>query len=140
LYVKAPELFNVTDFQLDILMKFGELGIEVVKEKRLIKVGKLNILHGHELQGSGGVNPARATFLKVMDSVLVAHYHRTSSHVESTLSGDIINVNSTGCLCGLNPLWLPINKWNLGFAYIDHDISTGEYRLENLKIINGKVY
>lgn len=140
LYVKAPELFNVTEFQLDILMKFGELGIEVVKEKRIIRAGKLNILHGHELQGSGGVNPARATFLKVLNSVLVGHYHRTSSHVESTLDGDVISVHSTGCLCGLNPLWLPINKWNLGAAYVDVDLSNGEYILQNMKIINGKIF
>lgn len=140
LFVKAPELFNVTDFQLEVLMKFGELGIEAVKDKRFIKIGKLTVLHGHELPGMGGVNPARATFLKVLDSVLVSHYHRTSSHVESTLNGDVISVNSTGCLCGLSPLWMPINKWNHGFAYVDHDLPTGEYKLDNLKIINGKVY
>ncbi len=140
LYVKAPELFNVTDFQLEILMKFGELGIEAVKDKRIIEIGKLKILHGHELPGMGGENPARTTFSKVLDSVLVAHYHKTSSHVVTTLSGHVISVNSTGCLCGLYPMWMPINKWNHGFAYVEHDIPTGEYKLDNLKIIKGKVY
>jgi predicted phosphodiesterase len=142
LYVKAPEVFDVADFQLEILLKLGELKIEVVKDKRPVKLGKLTVLHGHELAGggAGGVNPARATFLKTLDSVIVGHYHKTSNHTETTMSGEVISVNSTGCLCDLNPLYMPINKHNLGFAYCEVDIKTGHYHLENLKIIKGKIY
>jgi predicted phosphodiesterase len=142
LYSKAPEIFDVSDFQLEILLKFGELKIDVVKDKRLVKLGKLTALHGHELAGggAGGVNPARATFLKTIDSVIVGHYHKTSQHTETTLTGDVISVNSVGCLCDLNPLYMPINKHNLGFAYCELNIKTGEYHLENLKIIKDKVY
>jgi len=142
LYSKAPEIFDVNDFQLEVLLKFGELKIDVVKDKRPVKLGKLTALHGHELAGggAGGVNPARATFLKTIDSVIVGHYHKTSQHTETTLTGDVISVNSTGCLCDLNPLYMPINKHNLGFAYCELNIKTGEYHLENLKIIKGKIY
>ena len=142
LYSKAPEIFDVSDFQLEILLKFGELKIDVVKDKRPVKLGKLTALHGHELAGggAGGVNPARATFLKTIDSVIVGHYHKTSQHTETTLTGDVISVNSVGCLCDLNPLYMPINKHNLGFAYCTVNIKTGEYHLENLKIIKGKIY
>ena len=141
LYVKAPELFNDPEFQLEHRFRLAELGIEIVKDKRPIKIGKLTILHGHELAGgSGGVNPARATFLKTLDSVLVGHYHKTSQHTETTMGGEVISVNSVGCLCGLNPLYMPINKHNLGFAYCELSIKTGEYNLENLKIIKGKIY
>lgn len=140
LYVKAPEIFDCSDFQLDVLFRFGELKIDYVSDKRPITIGKLTVLHGHELPGMGGVNPARATFLKTLDSVLVGHYHRTSSHVETTMNGNTISVNSTGCLCGLHPDYMPINKHNLGFAYCELDIKSGEYMLENLKIIKGKIY
>jgi predicted phosphodiesterase len=141
LYVKAPELFDDPEFQLEVRLKLGELKIEIVKDRRPVSIGKLNVLHGHEMAGSsGGVNPARATFLKTLDNVLVGHYHRTSSHVEATFGGDVISVQSVGCLCTLNPYYMRVNKHNHGFAHIEHDFSTGEYHLENLKIIKGKVY
>lgn len=140
LYVKAPEIFDVEEFQLEFLLKLTELNIEVVKEKRLIRIGKLNVLHGHELQGSGGVNPARATFLKTIDNVLIGHVHRSSQHTEPTMSGNVIVTTSQGCLCGLYPMFARINKWNLGFSFVELDIKTGEYLLSNLKIINGKVF
>lgn len=142
LYAKAPEIFDVNDFQLEVLLRLGELKIETVKDKRPVKLGKLIALHGHELAGggAGGVNPARATFLKTIDSVIVGHYHKTSQHTETTLTGDVISVNSTGCLCDLNPLYMPINRHNLGFAYCDLYLKTGHYKLENLKIIKGEIY
>lgn len=141
LFVKAPEIFDCTDFKLEVLLQLGALGIEVVKDKRPIKIGKLTVLHGHELAGgSGGVNPARATFLKTLDSVIVGHYHKTSQHTETTMNGDVISVHSQGCLCGLNPLYMPLNKWGLGFSYVEHDVKTGEYHLHNKQIIKGKIY
>lgn len=140
LYVKAPELFDDSEFTMESRLKLGELRIEIVKDKLPIKIGKLTVLHGHELQGSGGVNPARATFLKTMASVLIGHCHRTSTHTEPIFMGDVTVTNSSGCLSGLYPDFARINKWNHGFTFVEHDIPSGEYRLHNLKIINGKVY
>lgn len=140
LYAKAPEIFDMPEFQLEIILKLGELKIDIVKDKRPIILGKLTVLHGHELFGMGGVNPARATFTKTMEDTLVGHYHRTSSHSEPTMNNRLINVHSQGCLCEMHPLFAPINKWNLGFAYVELNIKTGEYFLENKKIVKGKVY
>lgn len=141
LYVKAPELFDCNDFQLEVLLKLGELRIDIVKDKRPIKIGKLTVLHGHELAGgSGGVNPARSTFLKTLENVLVGHYHKTSENTEATMYGDVITTRSMGCLCGMNPMYMPINKWNHGFAYVELDMKSGEYHLHNLRIIKGKIY
>ena len=141
LFLKAPEIFDCTDFQLEVLLKLGELKIEVVKEKRPIRIGKLTVLHGHELfGGSGGVNPARGTFLKTLENVVVGHYHKTSSNTEASMYGDVFSVHSVGCLCGKTPYYMPINKWNTGFAYCELEIKTGNYTFYNLKIINGKIY
>jgi len=141
LFLKAPEIFDCSDFQLEVLLKLGELKIEVVKEKRPIRIGKLTVLHGHELfGGSGGVNPARGTFLKTLENVVVGHYHKTSSNTEASMYGDVFSVHSVGCLCGKTPYYMPINKWNTGFAYCELDIKTGNYTFYNLKIINGKIY
>jgi len=141
LFLKAPEIFDDPEFKLEARLKLGELKIDIVKDKLPIKIGKLTVLHGHELAGgSGGVNPARATFLKTLDSVLVGHYHKTSQHTEASMYQEVFSVNSIGCLCDLTPHYMPINKHNHGFAYVDHDIKTGNYTLHNLKIIKGKVY
>jgi len=140
LYLKAPEIFDDSEFTLEARLKLGELKIDIVKDKLPVRIGKLNVLHGHELQGGGGVNPARATFLKTIDNVLIGHVHRSSQHTEPTFAGDVIVTTSQGCLCGMYPMFARVNKWNHGFSYVEHDIKTGEYILQNLKIIKGKVY
>ena len=56
------------------------------------------------------------------------------------MNGDIISVHSVGCLCGKTPYFMPINRWNTGFAYCELEIKTGNYTFYNLKIINGKIY
>lgn len=141
LFLKAPEIFDDPEFKLETRLKLGELRIDIVKEKLPIKIGKLTCLHGHELAGgSGGVNPARATFLKTLDSVLVGHYHKRSSHDETTMNGNVISVQSQGCLCEMHPHFMPINKWQQGFSYVEHDIKTGDYIIHNKVIIKNKVY
>jgi predicted phosphodiesterase len=141
LYINAPEFFELGDIQLESVLRLNDLNIEVVKDKRPIKIGKLTVLHGHEIVGgSGGVNPARSMFMKTYDNVLVGHFHKTSTNTETSLSGDVIATHSVGCLSGLTPSYMPINRWNLGFAYCELQIKTGEYHLDNLKIIKGKIY
>jgi len=113
-------------------------GIHLVKGKRIIKAGKLNIVHAHEFNGaSSPVNPARGFFLKAKTNVIGGHLHRTSEHTESDLNGKVSGAWSTGCLCDLHPEYAPINSWNLGFAWVD--IFGDEFEVHNHKIINGKL-
>lgn len=140
MFVKAPELLDCEEFKLDVLLRCGEHHVTVVGEKRIIKAGKLNILHGHEFPGgSGGVNPARSMFLKACDSILVGHFHKTSSHTETTLNGDVITTHSSGHLGENSPSYLPYNKWNHGFCTLDLN-ADGTYHLQNLRIVKGKIY
>jgi predicted phosphodiesterase len=140
LFHKSPEFFDISGLTLKDVLKLNEKGIDYVCDRLPVKIGKLLVLHGHELNGSGGVNPARATFLKTIANVLIGHCHRTSQHTEPTLNGDVIVSTSTGCLCGMYPMFARVNKWNLGFGFVNHNIKSGEYKLDNLKIIKGKVY
>lgn len=140
LFLKAPEIFDDPEFTLESRLRLAELKIDIVKDKLPVKIGKLTVLHGHELQGGGGVNPARATFLKTIDNVLIGHCHRSSQHTEPTLNGDVIVTTSQGCLCGMYPMFARVNKWNHGFSFVNLNIKTGDYTLQNLKIIKGKVY
>jgi len=137
----APELFKLKSIHLDALPELGlkELNIEVVKNKRIIRIGHLNIIHGHEFASgiSAPVNPARGLYLRAKKSAMVAHYHQTSEHTETAINDDVVTCWSIGCLCGLHPQYMPLNKWNHGFAEImDED---GFFIVRNRRIINGRL-
>lgn len=113
-------------------------GIHLVKGKRIIKAGKLNIVHAHEFNGvSSPVNPARGFFLKAKTNVIGGHLHRTSEHIESDMNGKVSGAWSVGCLSDLHPQHAPINNWNHGFAWVEVD--GDEFEVHNHKIINGQI-
>lgn len=134
---KAPELFGIEAFDFENVMN---LGIEVIKDKRIIEAGNLHIMHGHEFGRSifSPVNPARGFFMRAKTNVIGGHYHQPSEHIEQDLGGKIIGAWSTGCLCDLTPKYMPINRWSHGFATVDLD-EDGTFEVRNLKIINGRV-
>ena len=140
LQVRAPDLLGVADFTINKILHLDDMGIQYIGEKRPIKVDHLYIIHGHEFVHSSynPVNPARGYFLKARTICLGAHYHQTSEHTENSLDGNVTSVWSTGCLCGLHPKYMPINKWNHGFAVVD--MSRDSFCVDNLKIIKGKVF
>jgi hypothetical protein len=140
LRIKAPELLDVNEFQLDILLNFGELGIELITDKTIIKAGNLNIAHGHEFGRSvfSPVNPARGYYMKSKTSTMCGHNHQTSEHTEPDLNGKITTVWSTGCLCELHPMYMPVNKWNHGFAIVNV-AKNGSFDVDNYRIIEGKI-
>ena len=138
----APVLLGVSDFELPVLLKFDELNIELVPSLTLIRLGNLPIYHGHELpQGmSSPVNPARGIWMRVQESLICGHWHRTSEHTESTgLNKKLSSCWSTGCLCDLSPDYAIVNRWNHGFVWVETQ-ADGNYEVTNHKIINGRVY
>jgi predicted phosphodiesterase len=141
LRTKAPELLGTSEFTLDTLLKFGQYGCTLIQDKRIIKAGRLNILHGHEFGRSvfSPVNPARGYYMRAKASVICGHNHQTSEHTENNLEGKIVTTWSTGCLCEMHPQYMPINKWNHGFAFVDVDPSDGSYEVDNFRIIDGRL-
>ena len=136
---RIPQLIDLDLVSFENVIKAKDYGVEVIKNKRVIKIGKLNVIHGHEIRAGiiSPVNIARGFFLKTKASTLGGHHHRTSEHIEHDLNGDFIGCFSTGCLCGLTPGYMPINSWNHGFALMENYGS--DFHVRNLKIINGKV-
>lgn len=139
LWMKAGELDGVDEFKLEEIIKARAEGIEVIGNKRIIKAGDLNIVHGHEFGGSifSPVNIARGLFLRAKTSAIQGHNHQTSEHTESNMNGKITTTWSTGCLCELHPAYLPINKWNHGFAIVD--IDGEEFEVRNKRIYKANV-
>ena len=140
LWQRAEELLGVKEFELKNLLMFDDSGVVAIEDQRIINLGQLPILHGHEfIRGVfSPVNAARGLFLKAKHSCMGAHQHHTSEHTEKTLSGKIISCWSVGCLCGLSPDWAHINRWNHGFATVDVR-ANGDYYVNNYRILNGRV-
>jgi predicted phosphodiesterase len=142
---KAPELLATDCFDLMSFVRFisgrqdATHRVEWVGGQRIIRSGKLALLHGHEFRGGGGVNPARWLYLRTGENAVCGHFHRTSEHSEPSLSGEQRGAWSTGCLCHLSPEYLRHNKWNHGFAWVDV-LANGNFRLKNIRILDGEIY
>jgi len=141
LKVKAPELLGLEILNIRQLLELDKYGIECIPDKNIIKIGLLNLVHGHEFGRSisSPVNPARGLYLRGKAMAMCSHFHRTSDHTEKSMEDDVISCWSTGCLCELKPAYLPINKWNHGFARVN-SFENGEFEVYNKKIIKGKVF
>jgi len=139
LRVKAPELLNITEFQLSFLLNLAEHHIINIEHRSKVYAGKLLIEHGDKMAGAGGVNPARTLLLKFKRPSICGHFHRTSSANQKIYDGAQMMAWSTGCLCELEPSYMEVNEHNHGFAVIDV-FPSGEFKVDNKQIINGKVY
>lgn len=141
LWQKAGELEGIEEFKFESIIKNRLKNVEVIGDKRIVKAGHLNIIHGHEFGMSvfSPVNIARGLFLKGKVSAMQGHNHVTSEHTEPDMNGKIVTSWSVGCLCELHPAFLPINKWNHGFATVEVDKKSGEFEVKNKRIYKGKV-
>lgn len=140
LYQKAGELSGIPEFSLESIIRKRAGEIDYVGKKRMIKAGDLNIIHGHEFKGgiSTPVNIARGLFLKAKVSCMQGHNHVTSEHTETDMNGKITTTWSVGCLSELHPAYMPLNKWNHGFAEIEI-LSDTDFKVENKRIYKGEV-
>jgi predicted phosphodiesterase len=118
LWQHAAEISDDPRMSLFAWLDLGKHGIEWVEDQRPVMLGKLPVLHGHELPKgmAAPVNVARGAFLRTLSTVLVGHSHRTSNHAESDMWHSETGCWSTGCLCDLRPDYARINRWNHGFA------------------------
>jgi len=140
MFVKAPELLGVPEFELPSLLSLNS-DDELVDSHRLIQLGHLNVLHGHEYRFaiSNPVNPARGLFLRCKAYAMCGHFHQISAHSEKSVDGQKIATWSTGCLCDLRPDYSPYNNWSHGCAFVEV-FSDGRFQVENKLISGGKVF
>lgn len=139
---QAPATFGFEEFRIDVILRLAEQQIGFVDNMQLIKAGKLDIWHGHEIKGSPfiPVNPARSAMTKYKGNIVVNHHHRTSFEPMQLANGGSYGAWSIGCLCGMSPEYYPTayTMWNHGFGELDLD-ANGDFQFENWRIINGKV-
>ena len=133
-------LFGLQNLSYSEIFQVDTMGIELVGDKQLIHLGPLTAIHAHELPRgmASPVNPARGFFTRTLDNVIGSHHHQTSHHVEKTVNDRMVATWSTGCLCDLHPRYMPLNKWNLGFAVVEHD--QDGFSVDNKRIYKGEVW
>lgn len=138
---KAPEMLGMPEFDFAKLLHFEELGIECVRDKMPIRLGKLNVIHGHEYRFAiqNPVNPARGLFMRGKVNALCGHFHRSSSHSEKSMEDKVVTCWSVGAGCGMHPDYMPLNSWNLGMARTEVDCA-GAFRVNNLRYVDGEMY
>jgi predicted phosphodiesterase len=141
LWLKAKELYGFDMFKMEELLLAYVRKMTVISDQRIIHMGKLRVLHGHEFGRVSGsvVNPARSLFTKTKQSSLMGHSHVISEHPEPDLDGNMITCWSTGCLSELHPRYARINKWSHGFAVVDVD-PDGAFYVSNKRILDGRIF
>ena len=134
----APALFGLDGIDLPALLKFADIGAEWVTDKRVIALGKLCVVHGHEYRGGGGVMPARWLYLRTRYVAMCGHFHRSSEYGDRDIRGKEERAWSLGCACYLRPRYMPLNSWNHGCAFVDVG-TDGGFSVANLRVHNGKL-
>jgi predicted phosphodiesterase len=139
LATRAPELFDLPELHLPSLVGADKLGIEWVADKRVVMLGKLPVIHGHEYRGGGGVMPARWLYLRTGESAMVGHFHQPTTYTFRTVTGKEVGMWSLGCACFLSPLYAPLNQWSHGWGMVEV-AQDRTYHVHNRRLLkNGQV-
>ncbi len=138
-FERAPALVGLEGVNLRSFLKLKDYGVEWVGDKRIVMLGKLPVIHGHEYRGGGGVNPARWLFLRAVTTSMCNHFHRASEHHQRGLNQKLHGVWSLGCACYLYPRWMPLNEWGHGVAFVGVE-KGGEFEVANKRVINGRMF
>lgn len=137
---RAPALFGLEGLDIPSLLHLDDIGAEWVSGRRVVALGKLNVIHGHEFPGgcTSPVNPARGLYLKARSVAICGHHHQTSEHHARNIRGQAEAAWSLGCACFLSPRYMPLNNWNLGCAFVDV-CEDGSFGVENKRFLGGKL-
>jgi len=137
---RAPALFGLEGIDIPALLHLADIGAEWITGRRVIALGKLNVIHGHEFPGgcTSPVNPARGLYLKARSVAICGHHHQTSEHHARNIRARPEAAWSLGCACFLFPRYMPLNNWNHGFAFAEID-ARGEFSVDNKRVFGGKI-
>ena len=141
MFIKAPELVGIENFSFSNILNFEQFGISEISEMKPIKLNECFVIHGHEYRFSisNPVNPARGLYLRSKVNCITNHFHQSSSHSEKDIEDKVTTCWSLGHLSDPHPKYMPLNKWNFGFATVDMfgDIL---FNVNSYKIIDDKIY
>lgn len=144
LWEKAVELNGLKGLAIQDQLELERFNVEWIDNLQRIrdglgayKIGKLFVLHGHELGICPSVDCARKYFFKALENIIVGHVHRDDKHTETTLDGTK-GAWVVGHLQDEHPAYRAFNKWVAGFAIASFD-DDGLFSVKNKTIIQGRV-
>jgi len=128
-------------FDLENLINFRDSGVVYLKDNIGVKMGKLHIIHGHEIRASMGVvNIARTYYMKAQTNLLFGHWHQQQEYISRTMDGHNVGAWAQGCLCKLDAEYTyGINQWVHGFSIVEMLNDAGDFRVKLKKIIGGDI-
>lgn len=139
---KAHEVFEDEYYSMENRLRLNEERVTIIDDKRLVKIGKLSVTHGHHIMKGffSPVNSARGVYMKAKQSTIIGHVHKVSTHSETDMDGKVITTWSTGSLCELKPDYSPmVSNYQHGFAHVVVE-PNGDYTVKNYQIIKGKLH
>lgn len=140
-YRALPEIGRLLDKFTYQQLGCEKLGIEIITDRKCIEIGKLTVIHGHELGKftPNLVNAARTLQLKAKEISLTHHWHQSSHHGVRTIKQKYVSTWSVGCLCILTPHYMPVNDWRHGCAVYEKIDDEGDFIIHNKTIMKGRV-
>jgi predicted phosphodiesterase len=137
-YTRAPAIWDEALHSIEAYLQTESLGIEFVKFRRRIDLGKLRTYHGHELPKgiASPVSAAKRLYDRMKTTGLCGHFHRTSRYVATDSEHRLVVCHTTGSLCGLTPMYARVNDWNHGFAFVELQ-ADGNFLVDNLLVGSG---
>jgi predicted phosphodiesterase len=138
---RAPALFGLAGVNVASLVELENHGVEHVGEQRVIRLGKLSVIHGHEYgRGTNApVNAARWLMLRARRPAIMGHLHHTSEQRETAIDDTTLATWSIGCLCGLHPRYARLTaRWGHGWAIVDV-AGDGSFEVDNRSLVEKRV-
>ncbi len=118
-------------------LKLREFGIEYVDNGMGIQCGKLRVIHGHEISGSG-IYVAKRKLDKAKTNITFGHHHTSQEWTQTDIHGSQLGAWAVGCLCQRTPEWNRFSGYTLGFAHVMFN-NSGAFEFHNKRIISGVV-
>lgn len=122
---------------LDDTLMLRALGIEWIDHGMGLRAGKLRIIHGHEISGSG-IYVAKRKLNKAKTNIIFGHHHTSQEWTETNLDGHEIGSWAIGCLCQRTPEWNRFSGYTLGFGRVEFS-ARGDFEVHNKRIIDGVI-
>jgi predicted phosphodiesterase len=134
---QAPQLSG--DYELEKVLGLDQYDIQWLPEDRVVKYGKLYIMHGHQLRIGGSMNVAEKVLRKAGVNVMCGHWHQQAYYEKKNLVDDIHACWINGALCDLHPDYMPYNNHGHGLAIVELLDKEGTFNVTQKKLINGRI-
>lgn len=138
-YLVSRAIQLSSDYELEKVLGLDQLDIRWLPEDRIVKYGKLYIMHGHQLRIGGSMNVAEKVLRKAGVNVMCGHWHQQAYYEKKNLVDEIHACWINGALCDLHPDYMPYNNHGHGFATVELLDNDGTFNVVQRKVMNGRV-